>query len=161
MCTCLFWNYFLKMASSSHVNKRLSYLIQLQNEIIKLNQSNGNRLSSFYGHLIKEISLKNQINSLGMDQIKRGKCKHCHLYYRYQKDHKTDHRSNQDGSDKDGDCSKSSKCPQDYQKTGTIKTRIKSFIIKCNGCHSLKTYKINTKNKKTHFERTLNERNIL
>lgn len=61
------------------VYKRLSYIHQMS-LLLKEDDNNlvHNKLVSFYGHLSHEVRLKNQIHSLGCDDIKRLRCKTCY-----------------------------------------------------------------------------------
>ena len=62
------------------VCKRLAYIQQMSELLLTSdNKSLANhKLVSFYGFLMREISLKNQIHSIGSDEYKRKRCRKCY-----------------------------------------------------------------------------------
>jgi len=62
------------------VCKRLAYIQQMSELLVNLDSNSlpNQRLVSFYGFLLREISLKNQIHSLGCDVYKSKRCRKCY-----------------------------------------------------------------------------------
>lgn len=114
-------------------HRRLTYLHQIS-KLIKDGTVENNRVISFYGHLSREISLKNQISSFGWDPLKRDRCSCCFALI--------------SGI---GDST-----PEDQNRNSCSKFRIKRkfLVTRCACCGKLKKYKIREAIK-TRYERQL------
>ena len=62
------------------VCKRLAYIQQMSELLVSSDPKSmaNHKLVSFYGYLMREISMKNQIHSIGSDLYKRKRCKKCY-----------------------------------------------------------------------------------
>ncbi|KAI1280668.1 hypothetical protein HDE_13900 [Halotydeus destructor] len=66
--------------ATNALHKRLAYLCQISELMSKDGSNDSNKMSSYYGHVSREISLKHQVSSCGWSEMKRRRCNCCHAY---------------------------------------------------------------------------------